>query len=76
MTVFTIHHAKTNLSKLVAQAEAGEEIIIARGKHPAVKLVRIAGTPTDRKPGRLKGLVSLGPEAFEPMTEEELAEWE
>jgi antitoxin (DNA-binding transcriptional repressor) of toxin-antitoxin stability system len=35
----TIHAAKTTLSQLVARAEAGEEIILARGKHPACKLV-------------------------------------
>ena len=32
MATVTIHEAKTNLSKLIARAEAGEEIIIARGK--------------------------------------------
>ena len=34
----SIHAAKTNLSKLVARAEAGEEIIIARGNKPVAKL--------------------------------------
>src|SRR5580704_831540 len=34
-----IHHAKTNLSKLIAAAESGEEVIIARNGKPAVKLV-------------------------------------
>jgi prevent-host-death family protein len=42
-----IHHAKTNLSKLIAAAESGEEVIIARNGKPAVKLVRIA--PPARK---------------------------
>lgn len=37
-----IHHAKTNLSKLIQQAENGEEIIIARAGKPAVKLVPVA----------------------------------
>ena len=32
MSTVTIHAAKTNLSKLLAQVEAGEEIVIARGK--------------------------------------------
>jgi prevent-host-death family protein len=35
----TIHAAKTNLSRLIARAEAGEEIIIARGRTPVAKLV-------------------------------------
>ena len=37
-----IHHAKTNLSKLIAAAESGEEVIIARNGKPAVKLVLVA----------------------------------
>ena len=36
-----IHHAKTNLSKLIAAAESGEEVIIARNGKPAVKLVAV-----------------------------------
>lgn len=36
-----IHHAKTNLSKLIAAAESGEEVIIARNGKPAVKLVPV-----------------------------------
>jgi prevent-host-death family protein len=34
-----IHDAKTNLSKLIAADESGEEVIIARNGKPAVKLV-------------------------------------
>jgi hypothetical protein len=65
MPTYTIHAAKTNLSKLVARAEAGEEIVLARGK-PKPK----------RKFGRLKGKGSVGPEFFEPLPEEELKLWE
>ena len=42
-----IHNAKTNLSKLIAAAESGEEVIIARAGKPAVKLVLV--TPPARK---------------------------
>jgi len=78
MAVFTIHAAKTNLSKLLARAEAGEEIIIARGKQPIVKLAPLAEPPPKPKrvPGRLKGLLEIGPEFFEPLPEEELRLWE
>lgn len=34
-----VHHARTNLSRLSAAAESGEEVIIARNRKPAVKLV-------------------------------------
>lgn len=41
MATITIHKAKTNLSKLIERALAGEEIVIARGKHPVVRLVPV-----------------------------------
>jgi hypothetical protein len=41
MAVVTVHQAKTQLSKLIARAEAGEEIVIARGREPAVKSLRL-----------------------------------
>ncbi len=53
MATITIHKAKTNLSKLIERALAGEEIVIARGKHPVVKLVPVeaAGVDTGASPG-------------------------
>jgi prevent-host-death family protein len=41
MPIFNIHEAKTSLSKLVALAEAGEEIVIARHNIPVVKIVPV-----------------------------------
>ena len=41
MATVTIHAAKTQLSKLIERAEAGEEVIIARGKTPVIRLVPI-----------------------------------
>jgi prevent-host-death family protein len=75
MPTFTIHDAKTNLSKLVARAEAGEEIVLARGKDPVVKIVPVGSKPK-RQFGRLKGKGSVGPEFFEPLPEGELKRWE
>lgn len=40
-----VHHAKTHLSKLIAAAESGEEVIIARNGKPAVKLVLVTAAP-------------------------------
>jgi prevent-host-death family protein len=76
MPVVTIHAAKTNLSKLLARVEAGEEIVIARGRTPIARLTPITTRPAKRQFGAFKGLVSVGPEFLEPMTEAELAEWE
>jgi prevent-host-death family protein len=41
MTTINMHDAKTQLSDLVARAEAGEEIVIARRNKPAVRLVAV-----------------------------------
>jgi prevent-host-death family protein len=99
MTKVTIHVAKTNLSKLIAQVEAGEEVIICRGDKEVARLVPISkaatGGPglreeylpwsspgvwdgkTPRKPGSMKGIIGPTPyEAFAPMTDEEIAEFE
>ena len=72
---YTIHEAKTHLSRLIAAVEAGEDVVIARGKTPAVRLIPVAAK-RQRVPGLLKGRIHIGPEFFEPMPEEELALWE
>jgi prevent-host-death family protein len=71
----TIHSAKTNLSKLIEAAVAGEEVIIAKGKTPVVKLVPVSHSRF--RIGLLKGrLTGQGPDFLEPMGEEELELWE
>lgn len=76
MKTITIHKAKTQLSRLIEQACRGEEIVIARGSEPVVRLVAIQTPKGDRKPGALKGKIHLGPEFFEPLPPEELDGWE
>ena len=76
MPTYTIHAAKTNLSKLVARAEAGEEVVLARGKNAVVKIVPVTVAPKpERKFGALKGKIKIGPEFFDPLPEEELKHW-
>ncbi len=57
MTQASIHEAKTNLSKLIQKALAGEEVIIANAGKPVVKLVAIAQTPKPRVFGGWEGQV-------------------
>lgn len=76
MKTFTIHDAKTNLSRLIERACRGEEIVIARGPEPVVRLVPVNGKKGQRKLGMLKGKLVVGPEFFEPLPAEELDRWE
>jgi prevent-host-death family protein len=76
MTIVTIDTAKTTLAELLARVEAGEEIVLARGKTPIAKLTPYAPPVQPRRFGRLKGKISIGPEVFEPLPEAELAPWE
>lgn len=77
MTV-KIHEAKTQLSRLIARAEAGEEIIIARDDKPVVKLTPVASARKKRIPGLMKGKWPNLPDSlfFDPLPEEELRAWE
>jgi prevent-host-death family protein len=76
MSIATIHEAKTNLSKLIERAERGEEIIIARGKDPVVRLVPVKPAPKVRPFGLYKDeAFELGPEFFEPLPDDELEAW-
>jgi prevent-host-death family protein len=76
MTTITIHKAKTQLSKLIEQAERGEEVVIARGKTPVARLVPYVRKQPDRGFGSMKGRATIGPEFWEPLPEEELKLWE
>lgn len=75
MAVYTVHRAKTNLSKLIAKALAGEEIVIARGDEPAVRLVPVMAPKPRRIPGTLKGKIQVTDAFFEPLPPEELDAW-
>jgi len=76
MAVVTIHTAKTTLSQLIARAEAGEEIVLARGNQPVAKIVAIEPAPSKRQFGAYRGKISIGPEFFDPLPDEELDAWE
>jgi prevent-host-death family protein len=75
MQKVTIHAAKTHLSRLIEAALAGEEVVIAKGDKPVVRLVPI---PQGKFIfGVLEaGSLGEGPDFFAPMEEDELAAWE
>lgn len=70
-----VRQAKAHLSRLLAQVEAGEEVVIARRGEPVARL--IACKPTGkRRFGAMKGKIVVGDSAVEPLPEGELALWE
>ena len=75
MRSIKVHEAKTNLSKLIERAQRGEEVIIARGETPVVRLVAIGEVQGWRQPGALRGKLRVGREFFEPLPAEELSAW-
>ena len=59
MKIANIHEAKTRLSKLIEQALAGEEVIIARAGQPVVRLTPIPAEDSPRHGGQWKGRVRI-----------------
>ncbi|MGC2661052.1 MAG: hypothetical protein WA324_24115 [Bryobacteraceae bacterium] len=75
MSVFTIHRAKTSLSRWIQKALNGEEVIIASGSKPVAKLVALGDVTRQRQAGAMKGTLKVGPEFFDPLPEDELSAW-
>lgn len=73
--IVNVHAAKTQLSKLIERALAGEEIVIARDSQPVVKLVALENAEPRRQFGALKGELVVPDEFFEPLPDDELAAW-
>jgi prevent-host-death family protein len=69
-----IYEAKTHFSKLVARAEAGEEITLTRHGRPVARLAPLAQHEAARTPGAWRGRVVIG-EGFESFTPEDDADW-
>lgn len=78
-SVYKVHEAKTNLSKLLEQMEAGEEVVIARGSAPVAKLVphdAVIQPKPKRVAGTRKTNVPFDDRFFDPLPEDELRGWE
>ena len=75
MKKFTIHAAKTNLAQLIDAALAGEDVVIAQGNRPVVRLVAI---PQGRFTQDMVADPAAGPAAtvLGPMAESEVALWQ
>lgn len=67
MTTVNMHEAKTHLSRLVAEALAGEDVVIARANRPLVKLVPITEALPPRRLGAAVGQVRIAEDFDEPL---------
>ncbi len=75
MSVVNVHQAKTQLSRLLAQVEAGEDVVIARRGEPVARLVR-CNPRGKRQFGAMRGQIVVDDSILDPLPEEELAAWE
>ena len=72
--IVNVHVAKTQFSKLLDQAHAGKEIILAKAGKPYACMMPLAPTESKRQPGRVKGINDKA--FFDPLPAAELKAWE
>lgn len=66
MKTLNIHEAKTHLSRLLDEVNAGAVIVIAKAGKPIAKLVPFSTSKTERSGGTLAGQIWEAPDAWEP----------
>lgn len=75
MQIVDVHAARTDLSRLIERACAGEDIVIALNSEPAVRLVPVRSEQPRRKRGALEGQVIVPDSFFDPLPPEEMEAW-
>jgi len=68
---YTVAEAKKDLSKLIRYAVRGDDVYITLAGKPVVRVVPLAATQ-ERIPGGFEGKISWQPDAFDPLTDEEM----
>ncbi len=76
MRMLNIHEAKTHLSRLVDDAAAGEEIVIAKAGKPKAKLVPLERERAKRKLGLLRGKLRVPSDFDAPLPDDVLEAFE
>jgi len=78
MIKVNIQEAKTHFSRYIDRVVDGEVVIVCRHNRPVAELRAVAAEPVRpaRVAGLLKGKVHWEPDAFAPMTDEEVAEFD
>jgi antitoxin (DNA-binding transcriptional repressor) of toxin-antitoxin stability system len=76
MKMVNIHEAKAKLSEFLDAVAAGETVIICNRNQPVAELRAVPKKRTEPRPiGLAKGTIKIHPSFYDPMTEEELAEF-
>ncbi len=70
----SVHEAKTHLSRLLDEVEAGGTVVITRRGKPVAKLEAIQTRPK-RVFGSMKGLIGFDDRFFDPLPDDELELW-
>ena len=77
MKTVTTHQAKTHLSRLLKEVQAGETIVILSGSAPVAKLIAMRPEKAARPPvgTRTSAQVRYADDAFQPLTDDDLESW-
>lgn len=67
-----IHDAKTHFSRLINQALKGDEVVIAKGGKPLIRLVPYSEESKVRKGGQFKGLIKISDDFDAPLPQDVL----
>ena len=70
MRQVNVHEAKTHLSRLIREALDGEEVVIARGNRPLVRLEVLPDAGGARRLGTARGLIVRMDEDFDAPLED------
>ena len=76
MTTVNVHAAKSQLSRLLDAAAAGEEVIIAKAGKPVARLVPFEQKKERRKLGMLAGKLHVPDDFDDPLPDSVLADFE
>jgi prevent-host-death family protein len=76
MTVVNIYDAKTQLSKLIEEAAAGKDVVIARGGKPVARLTRLDTPKRKLKFGVLRGKIKIASDFDAPLPSDVLKQFE
>jgi prevent-host-death family protein len=74
---YTVHQAKTHFSRLLKEAEAGQEVIVLRGSKPVARIVPIhePQLPSRRTGGKFEGLIQVDDAVFDPLSDQQLVDY-